>query len=247
MKVKPFVASVDDYFDNGMAEYPLSARLFYYLVLTVLLVFTKLAWPWKIECRELLGEGKPAEGETGKVIICNHTSMLEIIAIVVDGWTRHRRVRPLFKSEFAKNKIIDWFFARVGGIPLHRGAADLKAVKRAANALKRGEDILIFPEGTRVKSDDQPVKMHGGCALIASRAGADIVPMAIIGARDIKKKGKLPRFFLRVWMRVAEPVTEASVPAGYTRKQRVQWMEDESIARMIGMRDWLKREHCGRN
>ena len=172
MKVKPFVASVDDYFDNGMAEYPLSARLFYYLVLTVLLVFTKLAWPWKIECRELLGEGKPAEGETGKVIICNHTSMLEIIAIVVDGWTRHRRVRPLFKSEFAKNKIID-------------------------------------------------------C--------------------DIKKKGKLPRFFLRVWMRVAEPVTEASVPAGYTRKQRVQWMEDESIARMIGTRDWLKREHCGRN
>lgn len=244
--MKPFVSTVDEYFDNPMRSYPITARWFYYLVLGVLLVFTKIVWPWRIEGRERLGADRPGDGEKGHVIICNHTSMLEIIVIVVDGWTRHRRVRPLFKSEFAKNKVIDWFFSRVGGIPLARNTADLKAVKRAAACLKRGEDILIFPEGTRVKSDDQAVKMHGGAALIASMAKADICPMAVVGARDIKKKGKMPRFFLRVWLRTAEPVDADSVPNGLKRRERTDWLENEAIGRMVAMKDELRAEHPGR-
>ncbi|HQE70741.1 MAG TPA: lysophospholipid acyltransferase family protein, partial [Atopobiaceae bacterium] len=98
-------------------------------------------------------------------------------------------VRPIFKSEFNLNTLTTWFFSRVGGIPVNRGTADMKAVRRAKAALERGENILIFPEGTRIKSDDEPAKIHGGFALMAQLAKAPVVPVAIVGARDLRPKG----------------------------------------------------------
>ena len=44
-------------------------------------------------------------------------------------------------------------------------------------------------EGTRIRTDDQPVEVHGGFALIASMAKADIVPIAVCGFRDITPQG----------------------------------------------------------
>ena len=81
--------------------------------------------------------------------------MAEVIAIVAHIWAKGHRVRPIFKSEFNKTKIVKWAFSRVGGIPVARGTADLKSLRYAQHALQRGEDILIFPEGTRIRT--------GGC------------------------------------------------------------------------------------
>ncbi|MFR7670558.1 MAG: hypothetical protein ACLU0O_07630 [Collinsella sp.] len=46
-----------------------------------------------------------------------------------------RRIRPIFKSEFAKSKIVRWAFSRVGGIPVERGTADMKCLRAAQHAL----------------------------------------------------------------------------------------------------------------
>ena len=79
------------------------------------------------------------------------------------------------------NKFVSWFFARVGAIPLKRGTADTKAIKRAIAALKRGENVLIFPEGTRIWDPEARPEFFGGFSLIALRSGADVVPVAIDG------------------------------------------------------------------
>lgn len=199
-------------------------------------------WRWKVENpREI-----EPEGETGSIIISNHTSMAEVVATVTHIVASGRRVRPIMKSEFNKNPIVRWFFARVGGIPVDRGTADMKSLRRAQHALQRGEDVLIYPEGTRIRTDDQPVEVHGGFALIASMAKADIVPIAVCGFRDITPQGHHLMRPMKTWIRCGERLRLASAPEGLKRKERIQWFEDEAIRRMYEVRDQLRDEHPGR-
>lgn len=232
----------DHYYDHGMRDYAPQIRLLYYVIIGILLAFSKVMWRWKVENP---GELEP-EGETGSIIISNHTSMAEVVATVTHIVASGRRVRPIMKSEFNKNPVVRWFFARVGGIPVDRGTADMKSLRRAQHALQRGEDVLIYPEGTRIRTDDQPVEVHGGFALIASMAKADIVPIAVCGFRDITPQGHHLMRPMKTWIRCGERLRLASAPEGLKRKERIQWFEDEAIRRMYEVRDQLRDEHPGR-
>ena len=81
----------------------------------ILFAFSKIMWRWDFEDAEKLFD---SNSERGTVIICNHTSMAEVIAIVAHIWAKGHRVRPIFKSEFNKTKIVKWAFSRVGGLSL---------------------------------------------------------------------------------------------------------------------------------
>lgn len=144
-----FKQTPEDYYNAPYAEFPALIRGTVVVVMAILWVFSKLMWRWKVEDADLLFERQ--EGR-GSVVICNHTSMAELLAVETALFFGGRRIRPIFKSEFAKTKIVRWTFSRVGGIPVERGTADMKCLRAAQHALQRGEDVLIFPEGTRIRS-----------------------------------------------------------------------------------------------
>lgn len=241
--MKLFSATCDEYYDSPMREFPLPLRALYSIVLCFLFCFTKIMWRWKVERPELL---YPSADCPGRVIICNHTSMAEVPAIVSHIWASGRRVRPIFKSEFNSNAIVSWAFSRAGGIPVDRGTADMKSLRRAQHALQRGEDVLIFPEGTRVRSDSQEVEVHGGFALIAAMAKAEIAPIAVCGFRDVTPEGKRLMRPVKCWIRAGMPVSQDDAPADLKRRDRGKWLEDESVRRMFALRDDLRSEHPGR-
>lgn len=240
--MKLLKSSLTDYYDNGMHEYPGLIRFLFAIVIGILWVFSKVMWRWNVEDKELL---KP-KGDVGSVIICNHTSMAEVVVIVVHITMSGRRVRPIMKSEFCKNKFVEWAFSRCGAIPIERGKADMKALRRAAHALQRGEDILIFPEGTRIRSDDQPVEVHGGFTIIAQMGKAPVVPMAVCGFCDITPLGHHIMRPVKCWLRVGQALTLDEAPKDLKRSQRSQWVEDHAIERMYALRDALRAEHPGR-
>ncbi len=232
----------EDFYDRGMREFPLPSRILYSVVLAILYAFSKLMWRWSIrDAQKLVPDSKK-----GAVIICNHTSMAEVIAIVTHIWKTGRRVRPIFKSEFNNTGIVKWAFSRAGGIPVERGTADLKSLRCAQHALQRGEDILIFPEGTRIRTDDQPVELHGGFAVIASMGKASIVPMAVCGFRDLTPKGSKFTRPLTCWMAAGDAVSFNDAPEGLKRREKSEWVEQRSIERMYALRDALQAEHPGR-
>lgn len=234
----------DEYCEHGMREFPLGSRAVLAFVVGVLWVFSKLMWRWTVDDAEKL---EPAEeSSTGSVIICNHTSMAEVVAIYVHLYTRGRRVRAIAKSEFYKTGIVVWLFSRAGAIPVDRGTADMKALRRAQHALQRGEDILIFPEGTRIRTDDQPVEIHGGYALMAQMGKAPVVPMAVCGFRDITPKGKHVMRPRTCWMRAGDRISLADAPRELKRREKLQWLEDEGMRRVYELRDALQAEHPGR-
>ena len=230
----------DDYYDHGMQEFPLPARVLLAVAATIVWAVTKLLWPWRIEDVRLL-----RDDARGRMIVMNHTSMLDPVVIVCGLYFHGIRVRPISKSEFNKTSFVSWLFSRAGAIPVRRGTADLKAVRRAQAALQRGECVLVFPEGTRIKSDDQPVTIHGGFALMAQMAKAPVQPVAIVGARDITPKGTHWKRFGRVFCKAGECI-EFSDLGVRGRKQQALRMEEVAMERVYALRDELRREHPGK-
>ena len=162
-------------------------------------------------------------------------------------WFRGVAVRPIYKSEFDDNGLLNWLLPRMGGIPVERGTADVKAVKRAVACLKRDEPVLVFPEGTRIKTDDQPVEIHGGFALMARMAKVPVQPTAVVGARDIIRPGKKGvRLFWRVFLKAGDCVGfEDMTSTG--RRERTEEMERVGMERVYDLREQLRQEHPGKH
>ena len=114
----------------------------------------------------------------GACILCgNHSGFADPIWVFlcmrsrVPPWTMAKQKifrRPLFA------KVLMAFRA----FPVNRQAVDMAAVKKSLSVLKKGEKLLIFPEGTRVKHG-RTVVPKSGALLLANRAGVPIVPVFI--------------------------------------------------------------------
>lgn len=233
--------SLDDYRDHAMREYPLPARLFLGFAVGVVWLFTKIVWPWTFEDGHKLWDDK-----RGHMIVMNHVSMLEPVVTYVALYTHGVRCRFIYKSEFDKVKVLSWLLSRAGAIPVARGTADLKAVRRAERALKRGECVLVYPEGTRIRRPDQEVTIHGGFALMAQLGKAPVQPTAVVGALDITPEGShLKRLFWRVYLKAGDPIGFEELDAK-GRKAKVAQMEKVSMERVYALRDELRAAHPGK-
>ena len=238
--MKLFGNKPEDFFDNPVSSYPWPARALIAAIKAVAYAWTKLYWPWT--CDGPNPYHPTPEGERGRVFIANHSSMIDPVLLIVKAMGTGCVMRPIYKSEFESSKIITWFFARLGGMPVKRASADLKVVKRAVNALKRGENILIFPEGQRVWDPTERVEVFGGFAMIAQMAGADIVPIAIDGAERINynKEHLLPRP-ARIRVRYGEAISFDDVQ-GENKKEKLSSMEQVAMDRVYEMREALRAE-----
>ena len=91
---------------------------------------------------------------------------------------RNNYLRIMAKVELRKVPVVGWVLAKAGVIFVKRGERDIDSVKSCLRALKSGEKLALFPEGTRVRSDDA-VAAKSGAVHIAARAGVPIVPVFI--------------------------------------------------------------------
>ena len=223
--------SLDDYYDHDIREHPLPGRLLIGAVVRILWVVTKFLWPWRVENLELL-----TEDPRGRVIIMNHESMLDPVVVVVALWLARVPVRIVYKSDFDRIGPAAWLFSRAGGFPVQRGTADMKTVRRARAMLARGESVLIYPEGTRVR-DDADAQTHGGYAIMAQLAKAPVQPVAIIGARRL-------RFRRPVYVRAETPIEWSEIP-GEKRKEQLAEMERRGMERVYALRDQMRADYPG--
>ena len=100
------------------------------------------------------------------------------------------RLRILYKAELRKLPVLTRAFDLAGFVPLDRANRDqsLPAIERAAAALAEGNSFLIFPEGTRSR-DGTLLPFKKGGFIMALRAQAPVIPVAIRGARAAMRKG----------------------------------------------------------
>jgi 1-acyl-sn-glycerol-3-phosphate acyltransferase len=125
---------------------------------------------------EVLGlENVPLEGPL--ILMINHVNFLDP---VLAGGVMPREVTPLSKAELFRHPILGIFVRLYGALPVRRGEVDRWALRRSLEILRRGEALLMAPEGTR---SHVPGLQRGrnGISYIAVRAGAPILPVAIVG------------------------------------------------------------------
>ena len=161
----------------------------------------------------------------------NHSSNVEPPIIFAALHELMPRLRVLYKSELRKIPVLVRAFDIAGFVPLERGNRDqsLPAIDMAATALTEGNSFLIFPEGTRSRTGDLLPFKKGGFVM-AIRAQAPIVPVAIIGARDAMRKSSPWLYPVCVSIRFGAPVETA----GTTMEQREALMETVR-ARVAGL------------
>jgi len=97
-------------------------------------------------------------------------------------------------------------------VPLERGNREqsLPAIDRAAEALRKGNSFLIFPEGTRSRAGNLLPFKKGGF-IMALKGLAPVVPVAILGAREAMRKGSFVIQPVTVTVRFGEPVETAGL------------------------------------
>lgn len=100
--------------------------------------------------------------------------------------------RILARSGLWKIPFIGWHLSRAGHLPVDRTNPRVAArnIAFAAEKVRSGRSILIFPEGGR-RRGDRMRRFKTGAAHIANQAGVPIVPMAIAGTRGILPPGSL--------------------------------------------------------
>lgn len=112
----------------------------------------------------------------GYIVSLNHTSLFDppLVGTVVPIEMKFMAKRQLF-TFFPP---FGWLLEAVGAIPIDRGEADRRAVRRCVEALRAGYPLSVFPEGTRSPAArGQP---RGGAAFLALHAKVPVLPGAIL-------------------------------------------------------------------
>jgi 1-acyl-sn-glycerol-3-phosphate acyltransferase len=119
----------------------------------------------------------------------------------------HRRLHILYKAGLRKIPVLGRALEAGGFVAVHRDNRELafQSIEVAAASVRSGNSFLIFPEGTRSKTDDLLPFKKGGFVM-AIMAQAPIVPVAISGGRAAMERGSWIVHPVNVTVRIGTPV-----------------------------------------
>ena len=114
----------------------------------------------------------------GVLVVSNHQSHFDPPLV---GMGVPRRMNYLARDTLFGFAPFRWLISSLDAIPIDRDGMGLGGIKESLRRLKRGEMVLVFPEGTRSR-DGEIAAFRPGFTALASRSGAAILPVAVDGA-----------------------------------------------------------------
>jgi 1-acyl-sn-glycerol-3-phosphate acyltransferase len=131
------------------------------------------------------GEQLPATG--GVIVVVNHISHADPLVVAHFLHDHGRWPQFLGKQSVFDVPVVGWLLHRVRQIPVKRGTVDaVKALAAAIAAVRAGDAVVIYPEGTITKHPDLwPMRGRTGVARLWLETGAPVVPVVNWGAQDI--------------------------------------------------------------
>lgn len=159
--------------------------------------------------------------EAGGALVCaNHQSNLDPPIV---GMMSNRRMNYLAKKTLFLRQPLKWVIEHLDAIPIDRDGMGIGGIKETIRRLRRGEMVLMFPEGQRTFDGEMTPMMPGICAL-ARRTRVPLVPVGFDGAFHSWPRGTLVPRMRQVWMVVGEPITESDY-AGLADEELIQLLD----------------------
>lgn len=156
---------------------------FYNFMLKIFSIFSRIFFKFEV----IGAENIPSEGNL--IIAANHKSNLDPI-FVASAVNKKRKMTAIAKEELFKNKILAKILNKVEIIPINRQNPGLGTIKRILKYIKNDYALVMFPEGTRSKTDDFN-NAKAGLSLFATKAKAEIVPCTIYSSYKLFKPAKI--------------------------------------------------------
>ncbi len=165
---------------------------------------------WRFET-----EGEPPEGPRRPyVVVSNHESYADIFLMSHFPW----EMKWLSKHTIFQIPVMGWMMRMALDVPVRRGQREsaVAALNECRDRLARRVSVMIFPEGTRSRTEDL-LPFKDGAFHLAIQARVPILPVALAGTRDCMAKGSFAFRRAHARARVLAPIatdglTLADVP-----------------------------------
>lgn len=194
--------------------------MFYWLCWILAFLPLRIFWPTKV-----IGKRNIPKRKQKAILACNHSSNMDPVLI-------NARLVPnpyiLAKKSLFKNKLAGAILKSWRAIPVDRENVDISTIKTVLSVLKKGHKLLIFPQGTRKKDQDDLNGVKNGLVMFALKTNSPIVPMWYVNK---------PKAFRRNVLLIGKPF----YLEGFEGKKLTQDVLDEAsavvIKKMLELRD----------
>ncbi len=177
-------------------------RLWYDALRRIFQVAGTVAYGFRYSGRENI----PAEG--GVLVISNHQSHFDPPLV---GLGCKRRMNYLARETLFDIAPLRMIINTLDAIPINRDGLGIGGIKETLRRLKRGEMVLMFPEGTRTR-DGHIGPFRPGFTTLAARSGAGILPVAIEGAHRVwPRKAPFPKLHGHIHLHYGPAMTPEEV------------------------------------
>lgn len=147
--------------------------------------------------------GTLADPRRPYVVIANHESYADVFLISCFPW----EMKWLSKDTMFKIPCMGWMMHMAGDIHLVRGDRDstINAIAQCRDRLAKKVSVMIFPEGTRSKTQEM-LPFKDGAFRLAIESGAPILPIAVAGTRNAMAKGTFRFLKAKALAQVLDPI-----------------------------------------
>lgn len=137
------------------------------------------------------------------VVVANHESYADVFLISCFPW----EMKWLSKDTMFKIPCMGWMMQMAGDIKLVRGNRDstLDAIAQCRDRLAKKASVMIFPEGTRSKTQEM-LPFKDGAFRLAIESQAPVLPIAVAGTRNAMAKGTFRFLRAKALAQVLEPI-----------------------------------------
>jgi 1-acyl-sn-glycerol-3-phosphate acyltransferase len=121
-------------------------------------------------------ERVPAQGPL--ILVTNHVNLVEVPLLYTH--LLPRRTTCFVASNRWENPFYRWLLDGAQMIPLHRGEADIAALREGLRRLEQGWIVIIAPEGTRSRTGKLQ-RGKAGVVPLALKSAAPLLPLVFFG------------------------------------------------------------------
>lgn len=191
--------------------------MIFWLTLIIIWLPITLLFPTKVIGKKNLIKGKC-------IWACNHQSNVDVMIL---GTKAFKRIYTLGKAELFKNKFMGGYLKHLGCICVHRGKADITAVKECMRVLKeKQKPLLIFPTGTRTSSSEEVQNLKNGVAMFALKTQSPIVPIVLV---------RKPKLFRPNRLVIGEPIDITKYLGQKATEDTYRQISEELSQKMIAL------------
>ena len=153
--------------------------MLYFILRSSAVLFCKMVLRIKVFGKKNIPE------KSGFILASNHVSYLDPIVLSA---ACSRKLNFMARHDLFLNSLFSWMISNVGAFPVKRDSADISAMKEAIERLKKGNALLMFPEGSR-RTNGVPGQPQAGVGFLAVKLGVPVIPAFIKGTERAMPRG----------------------------------------------------------